>query len=78
LDILNPARIDYVRASDTCIHFHSQNPLYYDWPVGFHVGLHLQDFWQLEEHMLGETTFTHYVDGTAHTPRGEEVDPEIT
>jgi hypothetical protein len=33
------------------------NPIegkYYDWPVGFHVGLDLQNFWQLEEHKLGE------------------------
>jgi predicted CXXCH cytochrome family protein len=73
-NILNPARMDYVQASDTCIQCHSQgrppvSPIegkYYDWPVGYHVGLHLQDFWQLEEHTLGETTFTHFADGTAH------------
>ena len=32
------------------------NPIdgkYYDWPVGFHVGLNLKDFWKLEEHKLG-------------------------
>lgn len=76
-NILNPARMDYVQASDTCIQCHSQgrppmSPIegkYYDWPVGYHVGLHLQDFWQLEEHMLGETSFTHYADGTAHKNR---------
>jgi predicted CXXCH cytochrome family protein len=76
-NILNPARMDYVRASDTCIQCHSQgrppvSPIegkYYDWPVGYHVGLHLQDFWQLEEHTLGETTFTHFADGTAHKNR---------
>jgi len=75
--ILNPARFDYVHASDTCIQCHSQGrPLtspiegkYYDWPVGFHVGLNLADFWQLEEHKLGETTFTHFADGTAHKNR---------
>jgi predicted CXXCH cytochrome family protein len=75
--ILNPARFDYVRATDTCIQCHSQgrplkNPIegkYYDWPVGFHVGLNLVDFWQLEEHKLGETTFTHFADGTAHKNR---------
>ena len=75
--ILNPAHFNYVGASDTCIQCHSQgrplkNPIdgkYYDWPVGFHVGLKLADFWQLEEHKLGETTFTHFADGTAHKNR---------
>jgi len=74
---LNPARMDYVRANDTCIQCHSQGrPLtspiegkYYDWPVGYHAGLKLDDFWQLEEHKLGETTFTHFPDGTAHKNR---------
>ena len=76
-NILNPARQDYVRANDTCIQCHSQgrpltNPIggkYYDWPVGYHVGLNLADYWRLEEHTLGETTFTHFPDGTAHKNR---------
>jgi predicted CXXCH cytochrome family protein len=76
-NILNPAKMDYVAANDVCIQCHSQgrpltNPTegnYYDWPVGFHVGLNLRDFWQLEEHKLGETTFTHFPDGTAHKNR---------
>ena len=76
-NILNPARMDYVQANDTCIQCHSQgrpltNPIegkYYDWPVGYRVGLNLRDFWQLEEHTLGETTFTHFPDGTAHKNR---------
>jgi predicted CXXCH cytochrome family protein len=76
-NILNPARMDYVSANDTCIQCHSQgrpltNPIegkYYDWPVGYHVGLILSDSWQLEEHTLGETTFTHYPDGSAHKNR---------
>ena len=76
-NILNPAKMDYVAANDVCIQCHSQgrpltNPIagkYYDWPVGFHVGLNLRDFWQLEEHKLGETTFTHFADGTAHKNR---------
>ena len=75
--ILNPARLDYVQANDACIQCHSQgrplsNPiagLYYDWPVGFHMGKKLSDFWKLEEHKLGETTFTHFADGTAHKNR---------
>ena len=76
-NILNPARMDYVRANDTCIQCHSQgrppaNPIegkYYDWPVGYRVGLNLRDFWQLEDHKLGEQTFTHFPDGTAHKNR---------
>jgi predicted CXXCH cytochrome family protein len=76
-NIINPARLDYVRASDVCIQCHSQgrtlqNPIqgkYYDWPVGFRVGLDLKNFWRLEEHKLGETTFTHFADGTAHKNR---------
>ena len=76
-NIVNPARLDYVNASDTCIQCHSQgrppkNPIsgkYYDWPVGFHAGRNLQDFWELEEHKLGETSFTHFADGTAHKNR---------
>ncbi len=76
-DIFNPALMDYVSANDTCIQCHSQGrpltvPLegkYYDWPVGYRVGLRLQDFWKLEEHALGETTFTHFPDGTGHKNR---------
>jgi predicted CXXCH cytochrome family protein len=75
--ILNPARLDYVHANDTCIQCHSQgqplkNPIagkYYDWPVGFHVGLNLADFWKLEDHKIGELSFTHFPDGTAHKNR---------
>ncbi len=76
-NILNAARMEYVQASDTCIQCHPQgrpltNPIegrYYDWPVGYQVGSNLRDFWQLEEHTLGEMTFTHYPDGTAHKNR---------
>jgi predicted CXXCH cytochrome family protein len=76
-NILNPANMDYVQASDTCIQCHSQGrPLtspiegkYYDWPVGFQPGSNLRDYWQLEEHKLGEATFTHFPDGTAHKNR---------
>jgi len=75
--IVNPARLDFVSANDVCIQCHCQgrplqNPIegrYYDWPVGFHVGLDLKRFWQLEDHRLGETTFTHFADGTAHKNR---------
>ncbi len=76
-NILNPARMDYVQANDTCIQCHSQgrpltNPIednYYDWPVGYHVGLNLRDYWQLEDHTLGQLSFTHFPDGTAHKNR---------
>jgi hypothetical protein len=33
------------------------------------MGEHLADYWRLEEHKLGETTFTHFADGTAHKNR---------
>jgi predicted CXXCH cytochrome family protein len=76
-NIVNPWRLNYVDATDTCIQCHSQGqPLTapspgkaYDWPVGFDMGKHLNDFWKLEEHKLGETTFTHFADGTAHKNR---------
>jgi predicted CXXCH cytochrome family protein len=76
-NIINPARLDYVQGNDACIQCHSQgrplaNPIagkYYDWPVGFEMGLKLSDFWKLEDHKLGETTFTHFADGTAHKNR---------
>jgi predicted CXXCH cytochrome family protein len=76
-NIVNPARLDFVRANDVCIQCHSQgqpvkSPMegkYYDWPVGFHVGLDLKTFWKLEENKLGETTFTHFPDGTGHKNR---------
>jgi predicted CXXCH cytochrome family protein len=76
-NIVNPSRLKYVDATDTCIQCHSQGqPLTtaspgkaYDWPVGFDMGKRLNDFWKLEEHKLGETTFTHFADGTAHKNR---------
>lgn len=76
-NIQNAGRMDYVAASDTCIQCHSQGrprsaPIegtYYDWPVGYSVGLRLQDFWTLETGTLGQTSFTHFADGTAHKNR---------
>lgn len=76
-NIINPARLDYVGANDVCIQCHVQgrplhNPIngqYYDWPVGFHIGLHLQDHWTLEQHKLGVTDFYYFADGTAHKNR---------
>ena len=74
---LNPAHMDPVSANDTCIRCHTLGrPLtrpmegkYYDWPVGYRVGLNLRDYWQLEDHKLGEQTFTHFPEGTAHKNR---------
>jgi predicted CXXCH cytochrome family protein len=76
-NIVNAARLGYVPANDTCIQCHSQgrpleNPIagkYYDWPVGYDVTKKLSDYWKLEEHKLGETSFTHFADGTAHKNR---------
>ena len=76
-NIVNPSRLDFVRANDTCIQCHSQgqplaNPIkgkYYDWPVGFEVGQRLADFWKLEELKPGTTNFYQYADLTAHKNR---------
>ena len=76
-NIVNPARLDHVRGNDVCMQCHTQgkppkNPIdgkYYDWPVGYVAGDRLADFWQLEEHKLGELSFTHFPDGTAHKNR---------
>ena len=76
-NIVNPAQMDSVTANDTCIQCHSQGqPLikpiegkYYDWPVGYRVGLKLQDFWKLEDCSLGQTTFYYFPDCTAHKNR---------
>ena len=79
-NIVNPARLG-ARGTDVCIQCHSQgqplnNPIqgkYYDWPVGFVVTndatKNLRDYWQLEDHKPGETSFTHFPDGTAHKNR---------
>ena len=69
--------MDYVAASDTCIQCHSQdqplaNPIegkYYDWPVGYHTGGKLADYWKLEDHGLGKTGFYYFADRTAHKNR---------
>ena len=76
-NIFNPSHLDYVAASDTCIQCHSQGrpltiPLegkYYDWPVGYHIGGRLQDYWKLEDQSLGTTDFYYFPDGTAHKNR---------
>jgi predicted CXXCH cytochrome family protein len=64
-------------ATDTCLRCHSQgqpvtNPIegkYYDWAVGYRVGLKLPEFWKLEDCTLGQTTFYYFPDCTAHKNR---------
>ena len=76
-NIVNPAQMNSVAASDTCIQCHSQgqppsNPIegkYYDWPVGYNVGLKLADFWKLEDCTLGQASFFYFPDCTAHKNR---------
>jgi predicted CXXCH cytochrome family protein len=76
-NIINPEKLDYVRDADVCIQCHSQgqppqkplNDVYYDWPVGYFPGNRLRDFWKLEEHKLGEDTYTHWSEGSAHKNR---------
>jgi predicted CXXCH cytochrome family protein len=76
-NILNPAQMDNVAATDTCISCHSQgqplsNPIegrLYDWPVGYRSGLRLRDSWKLEDCTLGQTTFYYFPDCTAHKNR---------
>lgn len=76
-NILNPDEMDSVASSDTCIACHSQGQpraglidgKAYDWPVGYHAGLRLADYWKLEDIALGQTDFLHYADGTAHKNR---------
>jgi predicted CXXCH cytochrome family protein len=76
-NILNPGELDDVASNDTCIQCHSQGRpragliegKAYDWPVGYHVGLRLVDYWKLEDVTLGQTDFLHFADGTAHKNR---------
>jgi predicted CXXCH cytochrome family protein len=76
-NILNPAEMDDVGSDDTCMQCHSQGRpragliegKAYDWPVGYYVGLHLADYWRLEDITLGQTDFMHFADGTAHKNR---------
>ncbi len=77
MTIVNPAKLDRVRADDICIQCHSQgqpraNPIggeWVDWPVGFRPGERLSEVWHLDQPDLGEETFTHWPEGTAHKNR---------
>jgi predicted CXXCH cytochrome family protein len=76
-NVLNPDAMDAVASNDTCIACHSQgrpsagliDGKAYDWPVGYHAGKRLADFWKLEDITLGQTDFLHFPDGTAHKNR---------
>lgn len=76
-NILNPAEMNDFASDDTCIQCHSQgrpragliDGKAYDWPVGYHVGLRLADYWKLEDITLGQTDFFHFADGTGHKNR---------
>ena len=76
-NILNPSAMDDTASDDVCIQCHSQgrpragliDGKAYDWPVGYHVGLRLADYWNLEDITLGETNFLYFADGTAHKNR---------
>ena len=77
-NILNPARMDDFAADDTCIQCHSQgqpkrSPIegkYYDWPVGYHVGLaSCRITGSSKNTTSAKTNFTHFPDGTAHKNR---------
>jgi len=74
--IVNPARLDPVRANDACIQCHSEGqPLAapagraFDWPVGFQMGLNLRDFWRLETNALGTQDTLHFSEGTGRENR---------
>ena len=76
-NIVNSAKLDTVRANDTCLQCHSQgrpkgNPIagqWYDWPVGYLPGQRLADSWTFEESQPGKTDFYFWQDGTAHKNR---------
>ena len=38
-------------------------------PAGIVRGFRLSDYWRLDEHHLGEESFTHWPDGSAHKNR---------
>ena len=76
-NIVNPAHLDAIAETDTCVQCHSQGRppegaiegQYYDWPVGYQLGQRLQDTWRLEKCTLGQTNFYYFPDCTAHKNR---------
>ncbi|MGE0815730.1 MAG: multiheme c-type cytochrome [Vicinamibacterales bacterium] len=74
--IVNPARLDPIRATDTCIQCHSEGEAIatpdgrpYAWPVGFHMGGSLADFWRLARATPGRAAGPFYADGTGRENR---------
>ena len=76
-NIVNPVRLDYVKANDVCIQCHSignsaKNPIEgknYSWPVGFRPGLDLAEFWKLDERRQTGSEPAYFPDGTGHGNR---------
>lgn len=76
-NIVNPARLDYIKANDVCIQCHSigesaLNPIEgrdYAWPVGFRPGLDLSQFWKLDDRHTSGPDSSYYPDGTASSNR---------
>ena len=76
-NIVNPAKLDFVRANDVCMQCHSQgrpkgNPIaghYVDWAAGYLPGDRLADHWEMEEQKFGVKDFYYFQDGTAHKNR---------
>jgi len=71
-NIVNPARLDYIKANDVCIQCHSTgdsalNPIEgrdYAWPVGFRPGMDLSRFWKLDDRHATGPDSSYYSDGT--------------
>jgi predicted CXXCH cytochrome family protein len=71
-NIVNPARLDYVKANDVCIQCHSigesaLNPIEgrnYAWPVGFRPGMSLSQFWTFDDRHAAGVDSAYYPDGT--------------
>jgi predicted CXXCH cytochrome family protein len=75
-NIVNPARLSTVAAVDVCVQCHSEGHPHapiggreFHWPVGFRVGLHLADFWKLDDHTIGTQDTLHFADGSARENR---------
>jgi predicted CXXCH cytochrome family protein len=75
-NIVNPARLTPVASVDVCLQCHSEGHPHrpiggreFHWPVGFRVGLHLADFWRLDEHTPGTQETLYFADGSARENR---------
>jgi len=71
-NIVNPARLDYIKANDVCIQCHSigesaLNPIEgrnYAWPVGFRPGMDLSKFWKFDDRHATGPDAEYFPDGT--------------